>query len=106
MLRASDVPMETKTNPGIPSFDGFKTAFDRIVSGEFKANFKNEPQQVKSVFHFTPRGPEIALIFICELDSEPRVGKFFDADALPPNLIDHHHKMIAIAVGAFRKDNR
>lgn len=103
MLRGADVPKETKTNPDVPKFDGYKEAFDRLVEGELKLQFRGEPKQVKSFLHFTPRGPENALIFLCELDGEPKVGRFFDIMELPPDLIEHHHRIIYTAVKAFEE---
>src|SRR3989344_9687079 len=103
MLRAVDVPEETEMYLGIPELNGFRKALDRLVNSELGLRFKGEPRQVKSILHFTPRGPEAALIFLCELDGEPKFGEFFSVNQLPSDLIEHHYRIIKVAVDNFKE---
>src|SRR3989344_3481576 len=103
MLRATDFQEETVTGKDIPAHDGFKKAFDRLAQSELGIGFKTKPRQVRSIFHFTPRGSEIALIFLCELEGEPKAGRFFAVDHLPKNLIEHHHRIIEAAMDGLRR---
>jgi len=105
MLRASDVDPETETGFRVPEYDGFKKAFDRLTKGELGVKFKCPPVQIKSLFHLTPRGPEVALIFLCEIKGEPLNGKFFDIKELPKNLIDHHYRIIDTVKEFLEKSN-
>ena len=61
--------------------------------------FKQTPVNVGSFAHETPRGPEIAALFIGEIEDEPPKGLFFEVkDILTDpkcfNLIDHHIAVI------------
>ena len=103
MLRAVDFQEETVTGEDIPAYDGFKKAFDRLAQSELGIGFKTAPRQIMSIFHYTPRGPEVALIFLCELEGEPKAGRFFAVDHLPENLIEHHHRIIEAAMDALRR---
>ena len=103
MLRASDYQEETEKNLGIPEFDGFRKTFERLEKSELGVRFMGRPRHIKSIFHFTPRGSETALIFLCELEGEPKSGKFFKVNELPHDLIEHHYRIISMAVEAFDK---
>ncbi len=90
--------------PGLVS--SYWRPFSRICQKELGGWFKSEPIFVDTTFYDTPRGAENPLIYLCELDREPKEGRWYDVEDLPLNLVAHHHKLLAIAVPKFRELRR
>jgi hypothetical protein len=59
-------------------------------------------EPVMSRTHGTPRGPELAMVFCCELnnDSTPH-GTWFPVRKLPRNIVSHHLLFISSVVDIF-----
>ena len=83
MLRASD--------------RSYEDAFARVQNGELGTRFLEPPRFVDTLFYRHVRGSENPLIFVCEIEGEPRNGKFFDVESLPENLTPHHQEVIRVA---------
>lgn len=77
--------------------------FDRIIKEELKGTKVSEPVYVKNMFHESRRGMEQAQIFIVEVLAEPLVGKFYDIDHLPDNLMDSQVEFIMDAAKYYRE---
>lgn len=73
-------------------------ALARVQRAELGFRFVGLPQFVAPIFQHTRRGPENGLVFACKLEAEkPRLGQFYDVEAPPENLIDHHEPIIRAA---------
>ena len=79
-------------------------ALSRLIEGELRGVATNgEPQFVKTIFHQTKRGKQLANVHFIELAQEPDVGEFYLVDDLPGNTMDHHLNFIGDAAEAFCK---
>ena len=77
-------------------------ALTRLIEGELEGvATMGRPQFVKTIFHRTRRGKQLANVHFVELADEPELGKFYPADDLPDNTMDHHLNFIGDAVEAY-----
>jgi hypothetical protein len=81
-------------------------AFTR-VSKELGGVKITKAKSLGSIFHSTPRGPENAVIFLCEPGDKPKIGKYYALkDATwHKKLIEHHHAVLDHAVLAFQENS-
>ncbi|MBU4380853.1 hypothetical protein L6255_03710 [Candidatus Parcubacteria bacterium] len=91
ILRASDRP------------GSYQDAFERVQKNELGVNFVFPPEFVGSYYFHTSRGPENSLVFLCEVEKEPKTGKFYDVRNLPENLLPHHYIVIAKVLDYYKK---
>lgn len=63
-------------------------AFERILKDELEGTKVSSPHYVGSIFHESKRGAEQAQLYWVEVQGEPKVGRFYPVDKLPPSLID------------------
>ncbi len=73
-------------------------AFRRILQGEMQGISTGEPVYVGSMLHRVKRGMEQIQVYVVEVHGEPTVGKFYNANALPENLVDTQTGFIQAAV--------
>ncbi|MFH2108933.1 MAG: hypothetical protein ABII16_00520 [Patescibacteria group bacterium] len=92
ILRASDRP------------GSYQDAFERVQKNELGVSFVSLPEFIGSHYFHTSRGPENALAFICKIDQEPKVGKFYNTSNLPENLVPHHYILIAKVLDSYKKE--
>lgn len=85
--------------------DSFTDAFERVRKRELKIeNYSKPPVLAGMIMSETPRGMELSLVYLCQLEKEPKgEGQFFDIDELPTNLIKHHLPFIRMALEKYRK---
>jgi hypothetical protein len=93
VVRATDLPGAKTTN---------WPAFERIMHDELADTELGTPTYVGSIFHQSKRGAEQAQLYWVEVLGEARIGTFYDADNLPPHLIDSQIAFITEAVRHFR----
>ena len=84
---------------------GFDAAVERVREKELGGVSFNTFAFAGSLFHQTPRGAEIAVVFACELASgkNPSAGEWYDVSSLPANLIEHEFAVNLTAVRKFRE---
>ena len=76
--------------------------FGRLLHGELHGvNIAHPPKHVKTLFHETRRGKQLANVFWVELLETPAAGNFYNVAALPENVMDHHLHFIGDAAEAF-----
>jgi hypothetical protein len=83
---------------------GAQGAFDRIVEEELMGTKVSTPVFVRSLLHKSRRGVEQSQIFLTEVKSKPIVGKFYNVDELPANLVNSQREFIQ-AVANYYKEN-
>ena len=84
-----------------------KDAFSRILHGELKgAKSVLEPVFIKYLFRKSKRGTELCLLHWVELVSKGQVGRWFDIDKLPCNIIYGQKRLIKIGISNFVKYKR
>ncbi len=80
-------------------------ALARLVEGEVKGNHLSQIHKAGEIDIPTARAAtETALIYWTRGMGEPKVGEYFPIHRLPENIIDHHKKLIEIALSAFIGD--
>jgi hypothetical protein len=92
VIRATDVH-----KPGMHNWP----AFERVIQEELKGTEVSPPQYVGSMFHASKRGAEQAQLYWVEVKSEPKVGRFYDVNNLPSELIESQRDFITLAVKDF-----
>ena len=80
----------------------FADPLQRVITKELAGTRTSEPTFVKSILHHSGRGMEASQIFWVEVQGEPREGTFYDADALPPNIVRSQLDFIPDAVADFK----
>ncbi|PIR96801.1 MAG: hypothetical protein COT91_04590 [Candidatus Doudnabacteria bacterium CG10_big_fil_rev_8_21_14_0_10_41_10] len=89
-------------DPPCDFLDALRRVKEKELGG---SSFIFTPKPVAVQYHKTARGPEIALVFVCQL-CEPAVppeGLWWnDAERLPENILPHHPDIISAAVNAIR----
>ena len=93
MLRANDTP------------GSYEDALKRVEADELGVTFITAPWFVTTLLCETARGPINEMIFVCQIEGEPPVGKFFGVGHLPEDLIPSHHPLITAAVRHFLERN-
>lgn len=83
---------------------GLQVAFERIRKDELGEIKITKPIFVQSLLHQSRRGVEQSQIFLTEVESEPKVGRFYDIDQLPENLVDSQRKFVR-NVANYYKEN-
>jgi hypothetical protein len=78
--------------------------FARIMHDELLDVSLGEPTFVATHVRKTTRGNEHAEIYCAEVLGEPKVGKFYDVQSLPENIIDVYRNLIAEAAKVFTKE--
>ena len=78
-------------------------AFERIRKDELMDTEISDGYFVGSILHRSKRGSEQGQVFWVEVLGEPKAGKFYPADNMPPNLIESQRKFIAQAVKSFKE---
>ncbi len=91
MLRATDAPKEV----GVPCH--FESAFYR-AEAEIGANFSSWPRFAGINFIRGRRGPNVCLIFACQISGSPARGQFFPTIDLPEPLVEGHLRIIEQAI--------
>jgi hypothetical protein len=81
-------------------------AFKRILDEELAGTKVSEPFYVGSNLHKSRRGAEQAQIFWVEVLEEPRSGRFYRIDALPPNMMGSQVGFVRLAADSFRRVKR
>ncbi|EKE20015.1 MAG: hypothetical protein ACD_8C00067G0021 [uncultured bacterium] len=84
----------------------FESAFDRILNKELQGiSVKTEPVFIRPIFHQVARGRELALIFYVELATSEvsHLGKLYDVDKLPSEIVETQIEFIKDAVNNFAK---
>lgn len=81
--------------------DPIAVALKRIEARELGIKFKTYRFTGRFVFHQTPRGSEMSLVYVCTVEEEPKVGGFFPVNELPQSLIIHQQPVIRIAHEAY-----
>lgn len=76
-------------------------AFERILKDELQGTSVSEPHYVGSSLHKSKRGMEQAQIFWVEVLETPKVGKFYEVDALPPEFMESQSKFVRQAANSF-----
>jgi hypothetical protein len=94
VLRATDV------TEGIPS------AISRIYNKELGIEEWQEPQYVQPIFHQVNRGAEMAQVFYIDLTYQEVNGEWYDADALPKDIVDTQLSFIQAAVNKYTTDKQ
>ncbi len=89
VVRASDI--ESNNND----------AFKRILDGELNGVLVSVPVFVENIFHKVKRGTEQAQVYYVEVLADPTIGRFYDADNLPENVVDSQLDFINHAVTSF-----
>lgn len=83
---------------------GSYQAYERIEKEELLGTKVSSGHFVGSIFHPSKRGMENAQVFWVEVIGDPKVGKFYDTDNLPENLMDSQRGFIAEAIRNFNKN--
>jgi len=65
----------------------YSSALRRLEERELKTKFSKPPILITPWFHRGNRGIENAMIFLCQIKGDPPVGKFYNIDSLPKNII-------------------
>lgn len=81
----------------------YDRALKRIEEKEIKVNFYQKPVLVGTYFSKTKRGVENSLIFVCQIEGDPKVGKFYDVNKLPQNIINSQIGFIKLALKETQK---
>jgi hypothetical protein len=81
-------------------------AFERILEGELSNVPASKPVFVENVFHEVKRGKEQVQVYYVEVTGEPVSGRFYDADALPENVVDSQLGFISHAVASFVESSK
>jgi len=68
--------------------EDFKERIDYVVKNELDAKLKSYHLLFVENFNFSQRGHTVSLVFLCELDSIPKVGKFFKK--IPKDILKSH----------------
>jgi hypothetical protein len=76
-------------------------AFERILKDELNGTETSHPYYVGSNLHPSKRGMEQAQIYWVEVTGEPKIGKFHNAEALPPNVMESQLNFIKLAAKKF-----
>jgi len=84
--------------------NSFNNPFKRILGGELK-NTKTigNPVLIKPLFRNLGRGKEITLLHWVLIKNKPTIGKLFEINHLPENMIKQQIKYIEMAVKYFKK---
>lgn len=78
-------------------------AFDRILNDELKGTAFTNPHFVGSILHESKRGSEHAQVYWIEPQEPTQVGKWYDVDKLPDNLIESQRTFIQAAIENYKK---
>lgn len=78
--------------------DSEETAFERITNDELNGTRVSQPVFVENIIHKSKRGYEVARVFYVEILDEPKIGKLYNVNDLPENIIPEQKKFIALAV--------
>jgi len=81
----------------------FKEAFNRIFDNELTDVQASEPVFVNNTIHHSGRSTEISQIYWTEVTGESKVGKFYDVDNLPTELIQTQLDFIPAAIEHFKQ---
>jgi hypothetical protein len=85
----------------------FTDAFERILKKELSGTaLVANPIYVERIFHEQKRGRELAEVYYVEIQGELLVGKLYDADNMPPGIVDTQIPFIENAVNKFKKDKQ
>lgn len=79
--------------------ESFEDAVRRTVQEELNAGLRRLKDTGLKFAGVDNRGHSISLVFLVELDSESKDGKWFTPASLPDNLLDCHKKFLAAALG-------
>ena len=60
----------------------------QLQKAEFARYYNSYPANAPVPNH------QVALLFLCSADGEPRQGTFFPVDALPPDILSHHKEYL------------
>jgi len=78
----------------------YSYALERLEENELKTRFLKPPVFITTWFHKVTRGVENAMVFVCQIKGEPSVGKFYDIENLPNNIIKSQIGFIKFAAKA------
>ena len=80
----------------------FKAGFQRIQD-ELGSTQIGEPSFVRTMFHQSKRGWELAFIYWTEVTGEAHKGQFYKTSQLPASIIESQKEFIEEAVKSFEK---
>ena len=84
----------------------YQSAFERVLEGELKGGLQvsGSPVYVMTSFVEVERGRELVLSHYIEVESgsEAPVGRFFPADKIPKEMLEHQIGMVAAIATAYR----
>lgn len=73
-------------------------ALERVMDKELAGVESKPPVFAFGIKHNSERGAEQARVFWAEVSGDPKVGTFYDSDALPPDLVASQLDFIPLAV--------
>lgn len=86
--------------------ENWEQAFRRIRSDELNGLSISTPRFVETVIHQSKRGTEVAQVYWVEVTEAPSIGKFYEAGALPANLMASQKDFISQAVEHYRASQK